>query len=58
MWYLLFYNAHGVEEDPQMAVKWYTKAALQGHENAQYNLGVCYAKGRGVEQDDEKAVEW
>ncbi|MAI49794.1 MAG: hypothetical protein CMM16_04410, partial [Rhodospirillaceae bacterium] len=26
--------------------------------NAQYNLGVMYANGRGVPKDDETAVKW
>ncbi len=40
------------------AVKWYRKAADQGHAGAQNNLGLCYEGGIGVEQDLEKAVEW
>ena len=44
--------------DYQGAVEWYEKAAAQGNAVAQYNLGVCYAKGEGVQQSYEKAVEW
>jgi len=40
------------------AVKWYQKAAEQGHALAQFNLGVMYSLGRGVPQDDAKAVQW
>ena len=40
------------------AVKWYRKAAEQGLSQAQYNLGVMYAEGRGVEQNDAEAVKW
>ena len=25
---------------------------------AQYNLGVCYAKGQGVAKDEVEAVKW
>ena len=32
--------------------------AEQGYAYAQYNLGVMYDNGTGVEQSDEKAVEW
>nr|WP_314228397.1 tetratricopeptide repeat protein [uncultured Kingella sp.] len=32
--------------------------AQQGNAGAQYNLGVMYAKGRGVVQDDKQAVSW
>jgi uncharacterized protein len=34
------------------------KAAAQGQADAQYNLGVMYAKGEGVPYDAGKAVEW
>ena len=33
-------------------------AAKQGHTQAQYNLGVCYANSQGVEQDYEEAAKW
>ena len=41
-----------------IAIKWYKKAAGQGHKWAQYNLGVCYANGRGVVEDCATAAEW
>jgi len=31
-------------------------SAEQGNANAQYNLGVCYENGFGVEQDMNEAV--
>ena len=34
------------------------KAAEQGDAVAQYNLGVCYANGNGVNQDMTEAVKW
>ena len=36
----------------------YEKAAKKGNAAAQYNLGVCYANGQGVNQDYAKAVIW
>eukprot|EP01051_Picozoa_sp_SAG22_P003164 SAG22_NODE_151_length_17414_cov_7.812128_11_plen_581_part_00 len=51
-------NGIGVEKDEVEGVKWYRKAAEQGHSLAQNNLGVCYRKGRGVEQDKAEAVKW
>lgn len=33
-------------------------AAEKGHRKAQYRLGMCYDKGRGVGENDAKAVEW
>jgi TPR repeat protein len=32
--------------------------AEQGHARAQYNLGVIYDEGRGVERSRAKAIEW
>ncbi len=32
-------------------------ASNQGFANAQYNLGIAYLKGYGVEKDQKKAVE-
>jgi TPR repeat protein len=39
-------------------LKWYELAALQGHGDAQGNLGVMYAKGEGVTQDYKIAHMW
>ena len=33
-------------------------AAEQGVARAQYNLGLMYANGRGVPEDDAEAVRW
>ena len=40
------------------AVKWYRMAAENGHVKAQYNLGVIYYKGQGIEQDYNEAIKW
>lgn len=40
------------------AFEWFTKAAGQGHAEAQFNLGLMYEQGYGVRQDYQKAVEW
>ena len=34
------------------------KSAEQGEAKAQYNLGVCYYNGNGVEKDYQEAVKW
>ena len=53
---------HGVEtpQDTRYAIYWYTKAAEQGHVNAQYNLEKLYMYGYGkeVRQDPKLAVYW
>ena len=48
----------GMPQDDVEAVKWFRRAANQGHVSAQFNLGVSYADGRGVPQDDAEAVKW
>jgi hypothetical protein len=53
-----YYFGNGVEKDSEKAIKWYRKAADQGHAKAQYSLGVMYDSGEGVEEDDEQAVDW
>ena len=40
------------------AIKEFTEAAEDGDMNAQFNLGVMYEHGHGVEQSDLKAGEW
>ena len=39
-------------------MRWWRLAAEQGDAEAQHNLGVSYAKGRGVPQDDVQAHMW
>ena len=33
-------------------------AAEKGHKKAQYRVGLCYDKGRGVAENDAQAVAW
>ena len=40
------------------AAKWYRAAAEQGDARAQFNLGLCYENGEGVEQSYAMAVRW
>ena len=42
----------------QTAFKLWLPMAEQGYAKAQFNLGVMYAKGQGVKQDDFEAVKW
>ena len=39
-------------------MKWYRKAAEQGHANAQSNLGWAYSKGEGAPKDYVQAFCW
>jgi len=49
---------YGIKKDPVQAVEWFFKAAEQGHAAAHVELGCMYSEGKGVEKNDEKAVEW
>lgn len=44
--------------DYNQAADWYLKAAQQGHDDAQNNLGIMYIHGIGVAQDYKQAFEW
>ena len=49
---------HKEEGNFEEAVTWFRKAAERGDSIAQFNLGVCYGKGQGVEQDAAMAFSW
>jgi len=70
---MCYEKGEGVEQDNKEAKTWCLKAAKQGHEeavawcrraaeqgdaDAQFELGQCYANGRGVEKDAKEAVAW
>jgi tetratricopeptide (TPR) repeat protein len=40
------------------AVGWYLMAAMQGDAAGQFHLAQMYQSGRGIEQDDMKALYW
>ena len=48
----------GIDQDFNQAVAWYEKAANNGLDHAQNNLGNMYAFGVGVGQNYEKAFYW
>lgn len=54
-----YYDGKGVTENLTEAVKWFTKAAEQENAKAEYNLGVCYYYGYGVQYKDRgEAAKW
>lgn len=53
-----YYGKKGVSQDYVKAVKWYLRAAEQGHTPAQFNLGVCYGNGFGVTRNYVEAAKW
>ncbi|PCI39791.1 MAG: hypothetical protein COB53_02660 [Elusimicrobia bacterium] len=55
---LMLAEGNGLERPmPEEAEPWYQKAAINGHGGAAHNLGVLFAKGRGVKTDINKALE-
>ncbi|MDM4769973.1 tetratricopeptide repeat protein [Solimonas sp. SE-A11] len=49
-------RGRGVAQDDAEAVKWYERAAAQGHVQAKVNLGYMYENGRGVPKDYSRAA--
>jgi TPR repeat protein len=49
---------NGIVKNEYEAVKWYHKAAVQGDEYAQTNLGSCYYDGRGVAKNLAIGYMW
>ena len=48
----------GVPADPVGAARLFRKGADQGHDNAQCNLGHCFATGKGVQKNTDRALYW
>ena len=59
LWVLLLVSfLWTVSCSPKPDIKKLTQQANQGNAIAQFNLGLMYAKGQGVPQDDVQAVKW
>ena len=54
----MYFKGNGLEKDEFEAVKWYRKAAEQGHTKSQFHLGNCYVNGDGIERDEKIAITW
>lgn len=46
-----------LRNDPAVAAE-FLQAAINGDVDAQYGMGLIYAEGRGVEQDEVRALYW
>jgi hypothetical protein len=54
-----YYNGTGVTADPNEAIWWCRKSAVQGYAVAQGGLGLCYQLGRGgLNKESKEAVFW
>ncbi|MGC7560008.1 tetratricopeptide repeat protein [Pasteurella sp. PK-2025] len=54
----MYDEGDGVEQNKQLALKWYQKSAEQHHPDAQYHLALMYSEGDGVAQDFKQAYKW
>jgi hypothetical protein len=59
-YYSGLYYEYGLEvrESYDEAAKWYARAAMQGHEGAQEELGFMFNCGFGVPRSDVEAAKW
>lgn len=48
----------GTDKDVEAAFGWYRRAADLGDADAAARIGLMYAKGLGIEKNEEKALEW
>lgn len=59
---LLYYHGHGVRESDAMALRWFERAARQGHAEAQFHLANLHAYGLSevpAGQDAQRlAAQW
>jgi TPR repeat protein len=47
-----------VKPNPKTAAEWFRRAGTQGHAGAQYDLGLVYYNGWGVDRDPRQALGW
>ena len=55
---IIYYNGEEVPRDLMEAVKWFTKSAEMGREEAQALVGNCYANGFGVAKNPIEGYAW
>ena len=55
---LRYSSGTDVEQNYATALKWFERAAAQGHVGAQYFTAIAYSTGRGAGVDKPRAVEW
>jgi TPR repeat protein len=54
----MYASGSGVAQDHALAVESWRRAAAQGNASAQFNLGLSYRDGRGVQRDFSQALAW
>lgn len=53
-----YYTGDGVEMSKEKAFQYYKKAAELGSDEGMAEVGICYLKGIGVQQNDNEAFFW
>ena len=51
-------ESQGMRQDPEKAARWCRKAAEQGLDQAQLNLGLMYERGQGMKKSPKEAERW
>ena len=54
---LMYDRGNGIAQNPEEAVRWYTRSALGGWSDSMFNLGQKYYKGQTVPADLAKAAD-
>ncbi|HTP65402.1 MAG TPA: tetratricopeptide repeat protein [Geobacteraceae bacterium] len=55
---MMYEKGDGVPQDREQSVQWLTRAAEQGLDVAQANLGLMYCAGYIVRQDKAEGLKW
>src|SRR5262249_7949927 len=53
-----YLNGHGVEANPEEAIRLFRLSAEQGDLRGQMHLGWCYHHGVGAEEDPDEGLRW
>jgi hypothetical protein len=53
-----FNGTHFLEQNYQKSFEWFLKSAEQNHFWSQYLVGLMYLEGKGIEQNEDKALQW
>lgn len=51
-------DENGIKIDKEETARWYLRAAAQGHQEAQLEIGYCFFNGEGVAQNYDEAIKW
>jgi TPR repeat protein len=54
----MYERGWGRPTNTKETIKWYQRAAKNGHAEAQYRLAILYYEGERVEQDFTVAMQW